>query len=59
MDLRPGRELVARGGKGHEVVKRSTFVRVVPPPIELADWDAVEGKKAEANGHGEQKTLFS
>ena len=61
-------EVTARGGKGHEAVKRTTFVRVVPPPIELVDWDVVEGKgeakekKAETNGkvetNGEEKTLF-
>jgi hypothetical protein len=43
-------------------------VRVVPPPIELVDWDRVEGrgeekeKKAESNGragtNGEQRSLF-
>jgi DNA gyrase subunit A len=58
-----------RGGKGFEAVKRTTFVRVVPPSIELVDWDAVEGKtngKAESrngsNGkheaNGDQKSLF-
>ena len=58
-----------RGGKGFEAVKRTKFVRVVPPPIELVDWDAVEGKnngKAEprngGNGkheaNGDQKSLF-
>jgi DNA gyrase subunit A len=56
-------ELTSRGGKGFEAVKRANFVRVVPPPIELVDWDKVEGKeekgKAEANGHGNgQRTLF-
>jgi DNA gyrase subunit A len=53
-----------RGGKGFEAVKRTTFTRVVPPPIELVDWDAVEGKAkrddrpAERNGDGEQRVLF-
>jgi DNA gyrase subunit A len=48
----------ARGGKGFEAVKRTTFTRVVPPPIELVDWDAVEGKakkeekSVERNGDG-------
>ena len=47
-----------RGGKGIEVAKRAEFVRVVPPEIELADWDAVEGRaekrpRAEANGNGD------
>jgi DNA gyrase subunit A len=55
-------EVTSRGGKGHEAVKRTNFVRVVPPPIELTDWDKVEGrddgkdKRAESNGH--QKGLF-
>lgn len=35
----------ARGAKGDKPGQRTRFVRVVPPPIELADWDAVEGKK--------------
>jgi DNA gyrase subunit A len=53
----------ARGGKGFEAVKRTSFTRVVPPPIELVDWDAVEGKgeekpkRHEANGE-QQGTLF-
>ena len=33
-----------RGGKGNKPGVRTKFARVVPPPIELADWDAVEGK---------------
>jgi DNA gyrase subunit A len=44
-------DVVGRGGKGFEAVKRKTFVRVVPSPIELVDWDALEkengGKKEE------------
>ena len=49
---------MSRGGKGFEAVKRTWFVRVVPPPIELVDWDQVEGrekpkeKAAERNGDG-------
>ncbi len=35
----------ARGSKGEKPGQRTKFARVVPPPIELADWDAVEGKK--------------
>ena len=34
-----------RGGKGEKPFLRTKYTRVVPPPIELADWDAVEGKK--------------
>jgi hypothetical protein len=39
-------------------VKRTTLVRVVPPPLELVDWDEIEGKaetKGKSNG---QKELF-
>ena len=35
----------SRGGKGDEAGRaRLDFVRVVPPPIELVNWDEVEGK---------------
>jgi DNA gyrase subunit A len=44
-------DVVSRGGKGHEAVKRLSFVRVVPPPIELVDWDKMEGKNGNGNGH--------
>ncbi|MCZ2341416.1 MAG: DNA topoisomerase 4 subunit A [Bacteroidales bacterium] len=33
-----------RGGKGDKPFVRTKFARVVPLPIELTDWDAVEGK---------------
>jgi DNA gyrase subunit A len=49
MEFYGSRELTGRGGKGFEAVKRTTFTRVVPPPIELVDWDAVEDR-AEASG---------
>lgn len=48
-------EVASRAGKGFEAVKRSTFIRVVPPPIPLVDWDEIEGKKPGKNGVG---TLF-
>ena len=58
-------DLTSRAGKGFEAVKRTTFLRVIPPPIELVDWDQIEGKKngdksPERNGekNGQQKTLF-
>ena len=41
---------VNRGGRGHEVVKRAELARVLPAPIELVDWDAVE-----AGGNGKPK----
>jgi DNA gyrase subunit A len=52
-----------RGGKGYEIVKRADLVRVVSPPIELIDWEQVEGgKPAERNGHaaknGDGSALF-
>jgi DNA gyrase subunit A len=44
-----------RGGKGYEIVKRAELQRVIPPPIELVDWDQLEGgKPAERNGHAEK-----
>jgi DNA gyrase subunit A len=63
MEFHGSRELTSRGGKGFEAVKRTSFVRVVPPPIALVDWEQVEGKKENsnghrANGHGGQRTLF-
>jgi len=51
-------EVTSRGGKGFEAVKRATFVRVVPPPIDLVDWDQVEGKEASPGVNGEQRKLF-
>jgi DNA gyrase subunit A len=45
-----------RGGKGYEIVKRADLLRVVPPPIELVDWEQMDGGRVEArpaerNGH--------
>ncbi len=53
---REARRIVGRGGKGDEVVKRLTHVRVIPPPIELVNWDEIEGKNGKARGNG---TLFN
>ena len=67
MEFRRGKyETVSRGGKGlgFEAVKRTIFVRVVPPPIELVNWEEIEGKNTNGNGsgkhdtNGEQKELF-
>jgi len=50
---------IARGGKGERVRRRITFNRVIPPAIELVNWDEVEGKadrkprETERNGHAE------
>jgi DNA gyrase subunit A len=52
-------EPTSRGGKGFEAVKRANFVRVVPHPIDLVNWDEIEGK---VNGKPKDKsgeqTLF-
>ncbi|HEY1190907.1 MAG TPA: hypothetical protein VGE74_24965, partial [Gemmata sp.] len=37
-----------RGAKGEKPGSRTRFARVVPLEIQLADWDAVEGKKKDA-----------
>jgi DNA gyrase subunit A len=50
-------EVTSRGGKGFEAVKRSTFVRVLPPPIELVDWEAMEDDETQS-GNGKQRKLF-
>ncbi len=55
MEFTPeGPKAVHRGGAGTRQVQRTKFARVVPPAIELADWEAVDGgkpaKRAEANG---------
>lgn len=53
MEFRRGKyQVTSRGGKGFEAVKRTSFVRVIPPPIELVDWDVLEGKVKP----GEQKS---
>jgi DNA gyrase subunit A len=58
IEFRRGKyEITSRGGKGFQAVKRTTFVRIVPPPIELLDWDALEGKGKESGTNG-QKGLF-
>jgi DNA gyrase subunit A len=33
---------VSRGGHGRQEVKRTQFVQIVPPTIELTDWEAIE-----------------
>ena len=51
----------SRGGKGYEVVKRATLTRVIQPPIELVNWEELEGgngkSKHAANGNN-GATLF-
>ena len=49
-------EVTSRAGKGFEAIKRGGFTRVVPPPIQLVDWEEIEGKKDP--GRNGQGTLF-
>jgi DNA gyrase subunit A len=58
MEFHGSREQTGRGGKGFEAVKRSSFVRVVPPAIELVDWEQVEGKNGNGKGNGGERGLF-
>jgi DNA gyrase subunit A len=48
-------EVTSRGGKGFEAVKRTSFVRVVPPPIELVNWEEIEGENGDQKGNGKEK----
>jgi DNA gyrase subunit A len=50
-------EITSRAGKGFEAIKRGGFTRVVPPAIDLVDWEEIEGKKKEPGTNG-QGTLF-
>ncbi|HEY2784336.1 MAG TPA: DNA topoisomerase (ATP-hydrolyzing) [Fimbriiglobus sp.] len=43
---REARPPVHRGGKGYEVVRRLTLTHVIPPPIELVNWEEIEAKPA-------------
>jgi DNA gyrase subunit A len=54
-ELGGGKPTVGRGGLGHQEVKRTQFVRVKPPPIELTDWEALEEASGEKNGNGKHK----
>ena len=54
--LQQSYQVTSRAGKGHEIVKRSTLVRVIPPPIEIPDWDAIEAGANGKNGNG--RNLF-
>jgi DNA gyrase subunit A len=59
-EFKPQRsDMVSRGGKGSQ--KRSTFVRILPPAIALADWDAVEDREEKSRkpeSNGQQRELF-
>jgi DNA gyrase subunit A len=55
-ELGGGKPTVGRGGLGHQEVKRTQFVRVQPPPIDLMDWEAIELAAGNGkNGNGKHK----
>ena len=57
LDFRPSKyEVVTRGGKGFEAVKRSEFAKIIVPPIELVNWDEIAD--AEAQKPSKPKGLF-
>lgn len=45
-------QLVGRGGKGFKPGERTKFARVIPAPIQLVNWDEVEGGKTPSKGKG-------
>ncbi|MFO0801172.1 MAG: DNA topoisomerase (ATP-hydrolyzing) [Gemmataceae bacterium] len=47
-------KLQNRGGKGEKPGVRTRFARVLPPPIELVNWDEIDGKapRKAADGDG-------
>jgi DNA gyrase subunit A len=55
-------DVTSRGGKGFEAVKRTDFTRVVPPPIELVNWEAIEvnsgSRTMSKDSVKDQKTFF-
>jgi DNA gyrase subunit A len=51
-------DVTSRGGKGFEAVKRANFERIVPPPIELVNWDELEGKTNGKSKGAPGETLF-
>jgi DNA gyrase subunit A len=48
-----GTKAVGRGGKGEKPGLRTNFSRVIPQPIELVNWDEVEGKTPKNGKAGE------
>jgi DNA gyrase subunit A len=51
-ELGGGKPTVSRGGTGYSEVKRTQFVRIKTPPIDLTDWEALELATGEKNGNG-------
>jgi DNA gyrase subunit A len=57
-DFGPGAiKIQNRGGKGEKPGARTNFARLIPPPIELVNWDLVEDKAAKPskNSHSNGK----
>ena len=50
-------QMTSRGGKGHKPGERTKFAKVLPPPIELVNWEEMEGKPA-SNGKAKSSALF-
>jgi DNA gyrase subunit A len=57
LEFHGSRETTSRGGKGFEAVKRSSFVRVIPPAIQLVNWEEMEAG-GERAGRGRSTGLF-
>ena len=53
MEFFGSREITGRGGKGFEAVKRASFVRVMPLPIQLVNWDEMEERDQAQSGNGQ------
>jgi DNA gyrase subunit A len=52
MEFHGSREQTSRGGKGFEAVKRTNFVKVLPPPIELVNWEEIEEREQRVRQRG-------
>ena len=47
-----------RGGKGEKPGVRTKFGRVLPPPIELVNWDEIDGGKKNGDKPSDGVRLF-
>ena len=58
-ELRRGAYTVThRGGKGFEVVKRSSLIRVLPAPVDLVNWEEFEDKEGKSKAGRNGKGMF-
>ena len=51
-------QMVARGGKGHKPGERTKFAKVLPPAIELVNWEELEGGTAKVGSKKNGAGLF-